>query len=172
MKTIALALGLATGLAAQLFAGETLRLKLEPEQEFILSGRVKVSYLDELNGGAECSLSAMATVRFTANREVASNSLRAEVAAQKQLLLAALAKDEALADADAGRYQQAAQHLVQNAGELDRAYLNAPASVQAQLRNEADHLRAYANQLEQNQYSSGTRKSLQNESWQWRNSKN
>jgi Ca-activated chloride channel homolog len=134
--------------------------------------RVKVSYLDELNGGAECLLSAVATVRFTDDREVASNSLRAEVAAQKQLLLAALAKDQALADADAGRYQQAAQHLAQNAGELDRAYVNAPASVQAQLRTEADHLRAYANQLEQNQYSSGTRKSLQNESWQWRNSKN
>jgi hypothetical protein len=26
--------------------------------------------------------------------------------------------------------------------------------------------------FEQNQYGSGTRKSLQNESWQWRNSKN
>src|SRR2546425_3989505 len=38
MKRIALALGLASGLAANLFAGETLRLKLEPDRDYVLSG--------------------------------------------------------------------------------------------------------------------------------------
>ena len=36
-KTI-LTFGLVTGLAANLVAGETLRLKLEPDREFLLSG--------------------------------------------------------------------------------------------------------------------------------------
>src|SRR5438552_689907 len=38
MKTIALAVGLASGLAANLFAGETLRLKLEPDRDYLVSG--------------------------------------------------------------------------------------------------------------------------------------
>jgi Ca-activated chloride channel homolog len=38
MKKTIFAFGLVTGLAANLFAGETLRLKLEPEREFLLSG--------------------------------------------------------------------------------------------------------------------------------------
>src|ERR1051326_3579502 len=38
MKRIALAFGLGAGLAANLFAGETLRLKLEPDRDFLLVG--------------------------------------------------------------------------------------------------------------------------------------
>src|SRR5437016_3895821 len=38
MKTIMLAVGLATGLSSTLLAGETLRLKLEPDRDFLLSG--------------------------------------------------------------------------------------------------------------------------------------
>jgi Ca-activated chloride channel family protein len=38
MKTIAIAFGLVSGLAANLFAGETLRLKLEPDRDYLLSG--------------------------------------------------------------------------------------------------------------------------------------
>jgi hypothetical protein len=43
--------------------------------------------------------------------------------------------------------------------------------MQSQLRLEAANLRLRANQLEQNQYDPGTRKSLQSESWTVRNSK-
>src|SRR5207249_2891091 len=38
MKTIALALGLATGFTTHLFAGETLRLQLEPDRNYLLAG--------------------------------------------------------------------------------------------------------------------------------------
>ena len=38
MIRIALAVGLATGLASPLFAGETLRLKLEPDHDYLLAG--------------------------------------------------------------------------------------------------------------------------------------
>ena len=140
----------------------------EPQPEV---ATVTVRYTDELNGGTEQSLSEQARVRFTEDKTVAVNSERVEIVAQKELLLTAVAKDDALVEADAGRYQQAAQTLNGQAIVLDRQYLNAPASVQPQLREEAANLRFRANQLEQNQYDSGTRKSMQSESWNSRNAK-
>jgi Ca-activated chloride channel family protein len=140
----------------------------EPQPEV---ATVTVRYTDELNGGAEESVIERATVRFTADRTVAANSERAEIVAQKELLLTAVAKDAALAEADGGHYKQAAQTLNQQAVVLDNQYQNAPASVQSQLRLEANNLRLRADQLEQNQYDAGTRKSIQAESWTSRNSK-
>ena len=113
----------------------------------------------------------MATVRFTEDRKLALNSLRADVAAQTELLLAAVAKDLALADADAGRYQQAAEKLEREAKALDYQCNNAPAALKPQLRQEIDNLKFRSSQLQQNQYDAGTRKSLQSESWTVRNSK-
>ena len=143
-------------------------LVAEPQPEI---AEVKVRYIDELNGGVEQSLNERARVRFTNDQAAAANSERAEIVAQTELLLTAVAKDAALADADAGRYQQAAQTLKQQAVVLDRQYLNAPAPIQSQLRQEAENLRLRANQLEQNQYDSGTRKQMQAESWTYRNAK-
>jgi Ca-activated chloride channel homolog len=143
-------------------------LVAEPQPEI---AEVKVRYIDELNGGIEQSLAERARVKFTNDHAAAANSERAEIVAQTELLLTAVAKDAALTDADAGRYQQAAQTLKQQAVVLDRQYLNAPAPMQSQIRQEADNLRLRANQLEQNQYDSGTRKQMQSESWTYRNAK-
>jgi Ca-activated chloride channel homolog len=140
----------------------------EPQPEI---ASVTVRYNDELDGGTEQSLSARATVRFTDNENVAAKSERAEIVAQKELLLTAIAKDAALADADAGRYKQAAGTLNRQAAALDQQYQNAPASVRLQLSQEAANLRFRANQLEQNQYDPSLRKSMQSESWNTRNSK-
>jgi Ca-activated chloride channel family protein len=143
-------------------------LVAEPQPEI---AEVKVRFIDALNGGVEQSLNERARVRFTNDQAAAANSERAEIVAQTGLLLTAVAKDAALADADAGRYQQAAQTLKQQAVVLDRQYLNTPAPIQSQLRQEAENLRLRANQLEQNQYDSGTRKQMQAESWSYRNAK-
>jgi Ca-activated chloride channel family protein len=140
----------------------------EPQPEV---AAVTVRYTDELNGGAEESVSERVKVRFTEDRTVAAKSERAEIVAQKELLLTAVAKDAALVEADAGRYHQAAQTLNRQAVALDTQYQNAPASVQSQLREEAANLRLRATQFEQNQYDSATRKTMQSESWNSRNSK-
>jgi putative cell wall-binding protein len=140
----------------------------EPKPEI---ARVKVSYTDELNGGNEDTVSETAKIQFTEDKLMAANSVRAGVAAQKELWLTAIAKDEALADADAGRYQDAAQKLASQAKVLDQQYANAPAPMQSQLRQEAENLRQRSEQLRQNQYDAGTRKMIQNESWTTRNSK-
>src|SRR5580765_2903827 len=86
---------------------------------------VKVVYTDELKGGSEDSISESAKVQYTEDKVLAANSVRAGVVAQKELWLTAVAKDEALADADAGRYQQAAQRLSRQAAVLDQQYSSA-----------------------------------------------
>ena len=153
-----------------------LRCQVEPERGKTVSAksevaRVKVRYVDELNSGTEQMVSGVASVQFTEDRRQAAGSFRADVAAQKELLLAAVVKDEALAEADAGRYQQAAQKLEHEAKALDYQCQNAPATLQSQLRQEIENLRFRSNQLQQNQYDAGARKSLQSESWSVRNSK-
>jgi Ca-activated chloride channel family protein len=133
--------------------------------------RVKVSYLDELNGGAQQTFNENVQVHYTKDRDLAAKSVRNGVATQKELLLTAVAKDAALADADAGRYQQAAQKLEAQAAVLDQKYKNAPAPMQSQIREESNNLRNRASELQNNDYQPSTRKSLQSESWGSRNSK-
>jgi Ca-activated chloride channel homolog len=146
-----------------------LRCRVENQQPEL--AQVNISYIDELNGGIRQSLSETARIRFTEDQRRVENSLNADVLSQKELILAAVAKDEALADADAGRYQQAAQKLARQASALDLQYQNAPAPMQSQLRQEAANLRSRADQLQQNQYDAATRKSMQSESWTVRNAK-
>jgi len=134
--------------------------------------KVTVNYTDEINGGTAQSVSESARVRFTHDEKQASGSIRAEVVAQKEFLLTALAKDAALADADAGHYQQAAQKLACQASVLEAQCQNAPAPMQQQFREEVSNLRLRSEQIKQNQYDSSTRKSLQWESYSTRNSKN
>jgi Ca-activated chloride channel family protein len=132
---------------------------------------VKVSYMDEVNGGNEDTVSETAKIQYTDDKLRAANSIRAGVVAEKELWLTAIAKDEALAAADAGRYQDAAQRLASQAKVLDQQYANAPKQVQPQLRQEAENLRQRSEELRQNQYDARSRKIMQSESWTTRNSK-
>jgi len=132
---------------------------------------VEVRYRDELNGGVDHSVRATAQIRFTRDNELVAKSIRASVVTQKELLLAAVAKDEALAEADAGHYQKAAQRLARQASLLDQQYQNSPAALQVRIKQEVDNLRYRSSQLQNNQYDPATRKMLQSESWTLRNSK-
>jgi Ca-activated chloride channel family protein len=146
-------------------------LRCRVDQENPVLAEVKIDYRDELNGGKLETISETARIQFTKNPAAAANSLRAGVVAQKELLLTAVAKDQALADADAGQYQRAAQTLQRQAAVLEQECQSAPVPLQASLRCEADNLRSRANELQQNQYDAGLRKSLQCEAWTTRNSK-
>jgi hypothetical protein len=132
---------------------------------------VKVRYLDEINDGAEQVVSGTATAHYTNNRKQWEDSVRPEIAAQKELFVTAIAKQEALACADAGRYEQAAEKLDRQVKALDAKCASAPAPLQIELREEIDNLRQRSDEFRKNQYSAGTRKSLQNEAWTTGNSK-
>jgi len=133
--------------------------------------RVKVRYMDEINGGSEQILSETATVRYTSDPKQAAASVQSGVVAKKELLATAIAKDAALFDADQGHYQEAAKKLDKQAYALDLQIQNAPAPMQGALREEIENLRFRSDQLRKNQYGAETRKSLQSESWNTRNSK-
>jgi Ca-activated chloride channel family protein len=146
-----------------------LRCRVEASKPEI--ARVKITYTDELDGGTEQTASAAVNVRFTEDNTAALNSVRGSVVAEKELALTALAKDQALADADAGNYREAARKLENQAAALSAQSKYAPASVQVQIRQEVDNLQLRSDQLKQGNYDSAARKSMQWESYNTRNSK-
>jgi Ca-activated chloride channel family protein len=133
--------------------------------------RVKVNYTDELNGGAAQVADGVAKIRFTADQSDSDKTVNAEVVAQKELMLTAVAKDAAMAEADAGNYQKAATILATQNASLNRAYADAPASVQVQIRAETNNLDSFAYQLNSGAYGSASRKTMQSQSYNTRNSK-
>ncbi|MGO9586776.1 MAG: vWA domain-containing protein [Limisphaerales bacterium] len=139
-----------------------------PEPEV---ARVKVSYTDELDNGSEQSTSAVAKIRFTDDEAVADRSINSAVNAEKVLMLTAEAKDKAISQADAGNLKQAAATLAAQNRMLNEAYANAPAEVQVQIRSETNNLDDFSGQLVNGQYDGASRKTLQSQSYNTRNSK-
>jgi hypothetical protein len=130
-----------------------------------------VNYVDEINGGKQEAVNGGVRVRFTKDNEAVEKSARADVVAQKELLVTAVDKDAALADADAGKYQDAAQKLSNRSTVLNQAAQNASPEVKAQIQLELDNLQRHSGELQNGQYDASTRKSLQSESWSYRNGK-
>jgi len=132
---------------------------------------VNVRYLDELDNGSEQSTTGVVKVRYTDDEAAADKSVNAAVTAEKTLVLTAVAKEEAIAQADAGNYRQAAQILVKQREMLAGAAAAAPASVQVQIRAETNNLDDFSDRLENGNFDSPSRKALQSQSFQMRNSK-
>jgi Ca-activated chloride channel family protein len=133
--------------------------------------QVRLSYLDTLAGGGAQTVQETARVRFTSDREAAQASVNASVAAQREWMLNAVKKEEALAAADAGRYEHAGRQFLEQAARLELQCGNAPASLRVEFENEVKNLRQRAQEFQQGQYGAGARKALQNEAWSVRNSK-
>jgi Ca-activated chloride channel family protein len=139
----------------------------QPEPEI---ARVHVRYTDE-SDGMDQETDGVVKIRFTEDKAVAATAVNSSIVAQKELFVTAVRKDEALADADAGNYREAASKLKAQAAILDSEWAKAPPSVQIQIRNESNNLMNRSKQLESGQYDAATRKTIQAESWGTRNSK-
>ena len=139
----------------------------------------RISYTDELNDGTVESADGVARVNFTADASVSEKSVNGLVEAQKLLVLTAVAKDEAIVQADAGNYAQAATILQAQSAALDRVFLKAPASVQSQISAETNNLEDMSGAIGgfgggasgSSFDGSATRKTLQWQSYNTRNSK-
>ena len=68
-------------------------------------------------------------------------------------------------------YQQAAKTLAEQRQALGAIYANAPAAVQVQIRSETNNLGDFSDQLVNGKYDGASRKSLQSQSFNTRNSK-
>jgi Ca-activated chloride channel family protein len=141
--------------------------------------RVRLNYKDELSDGSDQSASGVAKIDFTDNRKISDRSLNGAVMAEKELMLTAVAKDEAMAQADAGNYSEAAKILTAQNQALAAAYPAAPPTVQIQLREETNNLFYFSDRVGRGgggfggggSYDSATRKAMQSQSYNTRNSK-
>ena len=104
-------------------------------------------------------------------RQLSDKSVNGAVFAQKELMLTAVAKDEAMAQADAGNYSAAAKILTAQNAALSSAYGSAPAGVQVQIRAETNNLNDFSGRLGGGAYSGSLRKAMQEQSFNTRNSK-
>lgn len=158
---------------SQLAAGQDrylmLRCVVDGDQPEV--ARVRMDYTDELDGGKNRSTDGIVKVRLTADPSAADKSIDGTVAAEKQLMLTAVAKDTAMAEADAGNYKKAATILAAQKDELTKSYSAAAGTVQVQIRSETENLDNFSQQLGAGSYDSGTRKAMQSQSYNTRNSK-
>ena len=143
-------------------------LVTRPEPEV---ARVQVRYTDELDNGSEQSAGGVVKIRYTDDQAAADRSVNSAVNADKVLVLTAVAKDEAISQADAGNFKQAAATLAAQKVALGEVYAAAPGEVQVQIRAETNNLLDFSGQLESGQYGAGSRKALQSQSYNTRNSK-
>ena len=143
------------------------------------SPRVNVNYKDEFGDGSDQSASGMAKIVFTEDQNLSDKSVNGAVFAQKQLMLTAVAKDEAIAQADAGNYQQAATILKAQSAALNQSLAAAPVAVQGQIRAETENLDGFSDRISGGGFGGGggggfdseARKTLQEQSYNTRNSK-
>jgi len=121
--------------------------------------------------------SGTATIDFTDSQQISDKSVNGAVLAEKELMLTAVAKDEAMSQADAGNYSEAAKILTAQSRTLDTVYAAAPPAVQSQLRQETNNLIYFSDKIGGGggfgggSYDSATRKAMQVQSYDTRNSK-
>ena len=135
---------------------------------------MNVNYTDELGDGTMQSASGVARLDFTEDQDLSDKSMNGAVVAQKELMLTAVAKDKAIAQADAGNYKLAAGTLSAQNAALNRAYAAAPAEVQMQIRMETNNLDDFSGRIGGGGgggFDSATRKAMQSQSFNTRNSK-
>ena len=132
---------------------------------------VKVTYRDELNGSREANTEQKVEIGATTNEKEAAGAIDQTVAAERELQLNALAKDQAMSDADAGNYRNAAESLRTNAQKLESAAANAPTQVKENLELKAQEQLARAREIETGGMSKSLRKSIQSESYNRKNGK-
>lgn len=143
--------------------------------------RAKISYTDELNGGTAESVDGVAAIHFSSSQLDSDKSVNGLVVAQKELMVTAVAKDEAIAQADAGNYAVAATILKKRSATLNGIFADAPASVQGQISAETNNLDSLSEAVSSGGFGGGggggsfngsaTRKIIQSQSYNTRNSK-
>ena len=146
-----------------------LRCRVKENQSDV--ARVSVRYTDEGDGGSTRETSGTVRINFTDDRSAAEQSVNRAVYAEKELMLTAVAKDEAMQQADAGNYAAAAKILARQNATLNSAAAGASAAAQSQIRSETTYLNDFSNQMDNGTYDGAVRKTMQEQSYNARNSK-
>jgi Ca-activated chloride channel homolog len=132
---------------------------------------VVVTYRDEINGSREANMEQTVRIGVTESDKETASAVNQTVAAERELQLNALAKDQAMSAADAGNYRNAAESLRANAQNLDAVAANAPAPMKLNLESQAREQRARADEIDAGGMSKSLRKMIQSESYNRKNGK-
>jgi Ca-activated chloride channel family protein len=147
------------------------RVKANDAVKQIDLASVKVTYRDEINGSQEADTEQNVQLGVTTNEMEAAGSMNQTIAAERELQLNALAKDEAMSDADAGNFSNAAKSLRSNAQALQAVAANAPAPMRDSLESKAKEQIARAEEIDASGMSKSLRKQIQIESFNRKNGK-
>jgi Ca-activated chloride channel homolog len=126
---------------------------------------VKVTYRDEINGSQEVSTEQDARIGVSNNEEEVMAAVNQTVAVERELQLNALVKDQAMSDADAGNYRNAAESLRANAQKLEAIGAGAPLPIRENLESQAREQRTRADEIDASGMSKSLRKAIQSESF-------
>jgi Ca-activated chloride channel family protein len=132
---------------------------------------VKVTYRDEINGSEEATIEQNVRIGVTTDEQEVADGINQTVAAERELQLNALAKDQAMAAADAGNNRDAAISLRANAQKLEAVAAGAPMPVRQNLESQAQEQRARADEIDNGGMSKSLRKTIQSESYNRKNGK-
>jgi Ca-activated chloride channel homolog len=132
---------------------------------------VKVTYRDEINGSEQANIQQDVQIGVTSSEKEVVSAINQTVVAERELQLNALAKDKAMADADAGNYRDAADSLRANAQKLQAAAVGAPMPVKENLESQAQEQMARAQEIGAGGMSKSLRKMIQSESFDRKNGK-
>jgi Ca-activated chloride channel family protein len=112
-----------------------------------------------------------AAVSLTTDEKAAQLSINRTIQAQRILMANAVAKDQAMATADAGGYEEAGNKFRNQADRLSRAATEAPAAYQQPLQEEVERLRRRADEVAAGSWSKSSRKETQAEIYKEKNRK-
>jgi Ca-activated chloride channel family protein len=146
-----------------------LRCRVQGEQPEV--AKVNVSYTDEFDGGSVQTTTGTVRIDLTDDQAASERSVNRAVYAEKELLLTAVAKDQAMEQADGGNYAAASRILAAQNATLNAVYAAAPAAVQGQIRAETNYLSDFSDQISAGAYGGALRKTMQAQSYNTRNSK-
>lgn len=133
--------------------------------------KVNLDYSDELNGGQRRAKSEVVKVEFSDDKDAVVLSINKDVLVEKELVLNAEQKSQAIKAADEGNYKAAAVVINSQISRLSSASYDAPAEKKQELQAEIQNLSQRAKELEEGRMDKGARKQMQSESYKTRNSK-
>lgn len=150
-----------------------LRCRVQPQPKLKSQNlaNIQIRYRDELNAGAARQQELIASVRISNDPAELSKAEDKEIAAHRDLMDNAVAKEKALQLADSGDTRQAGITLKNQALKLQSSLSSAPAEVKSEMEQEIQSLNVRAEEIEVQGLSKSGRKSIQSEVYEKKNAK-
>lgn len=141
------------------------------DEETLTLAKIKTIFNDETDQSKTQTLEKTVQIQFTKDRKKALASVNQTISAERELMGSSVARDEAVQQADANNYKEAARILNQRAQKLNQAYASAPPVMQPKIKEEQQALTRQAEDMEKGDMSKSDRKVMKASAYQQKNAK-